>query len=153
MSPCSYFATVTPSTRAGLPLSSSKRPNQSVLVDVMQQGREPSLGSLLGRRVHPFEVRRQGNPALCPDPGLLAREGRMSVSLCETMPLRRGRSPHRVWKAILDSGRGHLKPRFGIGEADSAGDGAVVKGRTSFVIAHRLSTIRNFILEFDAVSS
>src|SRR6185312_7698360 len=59
--------------RAGLPLLSSKRPKQSVLVDVVQQGREPGLGSLLGCRVHPIEVRRQGNPALCPDPGPLAR--------------------------------------------------------------------------------
>lgn len=34
---------------------------------MVQQGREPGLGGLAGRRVHPLEVRRQGNPALCPD--------------------------------------------------------------------------------------
>ena len=58
---------------AGLPLLSSKRPMKSLFVDMMQQGREPGLGSLVGRRVHPLEVWRQGDPALRPDPGLLAQ--------------------------------------------------------------------------------
>jgi hypothetical protein len=59
-------------SRAGLPLLSSKRPKKTGFIDMVQQSREPGLGSLLGRRVHPLEVRRQGNPALCPDPDLLA---------------------------------------------------------------------------------
>ncbi|MGY4281744.1 hypothetical protein ACVWXO_000964 [Bradyrhizobium sp. LM2.7] len=147
--------------RAGLPLLSSKRPKQGVLVDVVQQGCEPGLGSLLGRRVHPshrlwperpmwtrrqssrrlsvkastpalacrfcrrnarrgrprrrgaarpglgsllgrrvhpFEVRRQGNPALCPDPGLFARAPlRLVPSLHASRFLRR---LHRYYGSV-----------------------------------------------------
>ena len=42
-------------------------------VDVMQQGGEPGMDGSSSRCVHPCEVRRQGSPALRPDPGLLAR--------------------------------------------------------------------------------
>jgi hypothetical protein len=35
---------------------------------VMQQGGEPGLDGRAGRRVHPYEVGWQGDPALCPDP-------------------------------------------------------------------------------------
>ncbi|CDX38083.1 hypothetical protein MPLDJ20_220045 [Mesorhizobium plurifarium] len=55
-----------------LPLLPPERPIQGGLVDMMQQGRKPGLGSLLGRRVHPLEVRRQCTPALCPDLGFLS---------------------------------------------------------------------------------
>jgi hypothetical protein len=37
-------------------------------VDMMQQGCEPGLGGLSGRRVHPRGVGRQGCPALRPEP-------------------------------------------------------------------------------------
>ena len=56
------------------PLLSPERPFERRDVDMMQQASEPGLGGLLGRRVHPREVGRQGCPALCPDPGLHARD-------------------------------------------------------------------------------
>ncbi len=39
----------------------------------MQQGCELGMDGSSSRCVHPCEVRRQGSPALCPDPDLLAR--------------------------------------------------------------------------------
>ena len=62
---------IDPSTR--LPLLSWKRPIQGSLIDVMQKRGKPGLGSPSGRRVHPLQIRRQGNPALRPDPGLSVR--------------------------------------------------------------------------------
>lgn len=55
-------------SRAGLPLLPPERPFERHDVDVMQQGDEPGPDGRAGRRVHPCEVARQDDPALCPVP-------------------------------------------------------------------------------------
>ena len=57
---------------ACLPLLASERSFERLDVDVMQQGGEPRLDGLAGRRVHPRKVGWQGDPALRPDPAPLA---------------------------------------------------------------------------------
>ena len=55
-------------SRTCLPLLAPERSFERRDVDMMQQGGEPGLDGRAGRRVHPREVGRQGDPALCPDP-------------------------------------------------------------------------------------
>jgi len=59
--------------RARPPLLPPERPFERLDVNMVQQGREPGLDGRAGRRVHPCEAGRQGNPALCPDLACLAR--------------------------------------------------------------------------------
>jgi len=87
---------IDPRTRP--PLLSPERSFERRDVDMMQQGSEPGLGGLSGRRVHPREVWRQGCPALRPDPGLDARDPpRLVPSLRASRFLRR---PHRYYEPV-----------------------------------------------------
>jgi len=60
-------------SRAGLPSLPPERPFQGRRIDVVQQGGEPGMDGSSSRRVHPDEVRRIGDPALCPAPSLRAQ--------------------------------------------------------------------------------
>jgi hypothetical protein len=85
-------------SRTGLPLLTPERPFERLDVDMMQQGGEPGLDGDVGRRVHPCEVRRQGNPALCPDPAPLARvPSGLAPSLGASRFLRRR---HRYYEPV-----------------------------------------------------
>ncbi len=65
---------------------------------MVQQGGEPGMDGSSSRCVHPVEVRRQGNPALCPDPRPLARAPFGLVpSLCTSRFLRRR---HRYYEPV-----------------------------------------------------
>jgi len=53
-------------SRRCAPSLSIERSPERLLIDVVQQCGEPSLGSASRRRVHPREPRLQGDPALRP---------------------------------------------------------------------------------------
>jgi hypothetical protein len=57
-SPCRHHHPVDP--RTGQPLLSAERPLERHDVAMVQQGSEPGLGGLPGRRVHPRQVGQQG---------------------------------------------------------------------------------------------
>ena len=61
-------------SHACLPPLPAERPFEGGLIDVMQQSGEPGMDGSSSRCVHPGEVGRQGDPALRPDPGRLARD-------------------------------------------------------------------------------
>ena len=60
-------------SRACLPLLSPERSFERRDIDMVEQGGEPRLGGFGGRRVHSRQGRRKGDPALRPDPSLLAQ--------------------------------------------------------------------------------
>ena len=85
-------------SRTRPPLLTPERPFERFDVNVMQQGGKPGLDGPEGRRVHPGELGWKGDPALRPDPALLAwGPSRLAPSLGTSRFLRRC---HRYYEPV-----------------------------------------------------